>query len=79
MSDETAPAPKGLGFGRSLKGRALQLLSQREHSRAELERKLELNKQSQRDTENEINAKKEGLEVLKSRRVTAAVPNSGQL
>jgi chromosome segregation ATPase len=46
---------------------------------AELERKLELNKQSQRDTENEINAKKEGLEVLKSRRVTAAVPNSGQL
>jgi hypothetical protein len=46
---------------------------------AELERKLELNKQSQRETENEINAKKEGLEVLKSRRVTAAVPNSGQL
>ena len=32
--------PAGLGFGRSLKGRALQLLSQREHSRTELERKL---------------------------------------
>jgi regulatory protein len=41
MSDEdTLPARKGLGFARSLKGRALQLLSQREHSRAELERKL---------------------------------------
>ena len=33
--------PAGLGFGRSLKGRALQLLSQREHSRAELQRKLQ--------------------------------------
>ena len=32
--------PKGLGFQPSLKGRALRLLSQREHSRAELERKL---------------------------------------
>jgi regulatory protein len=31
---------KGLGFQPSLKGRALRLLSQREHSRAELERKL---------------------------------------
>jgi regulatory protein len=40
MSDDNAPAPKALGFARSLKGRALQLLSQREHSRAELERKL---------------------------------------
>lgn len=41
MSDEdTLPARKGLGFARSLKGRALQLLSQREHSRTELERKL---------------------------------------
>ena len=41
MSDEDRPeASKGLGFARSLKGRALQLLSQREHSRAELERKL---------------------------------------
>lgn len=41
MSDENRPeAPRGLGFARSLKGRALQLLSQREHSRAELERKL---------------------------------------
>lgn len=41
MSDEdNPPARKGVGFARSLKGRALQLLSQREHSRAELERKL---------------------------------------
>ncbi len=41
MSDENKPqASKRLGFARSLKGRALQLLSQREHSRAELERKL---------------------------------------
>ena len=31
---------KGLGFQPSLKGRALRLLSQREHSRQELERKL---------------------------------------
>jgi regulatory protein len=42
MSDDNStPQPRsGLGFGRSLKGRALQLLGQREHSRAELERKL---------------------------------------
>jgi len=39
--DACKPKPNaGLGFGRSLKGRALQLLSQREHSRTELERKL---------------------------------------
>lgn len=38
--EDTPPARKGLGFARSLKGRALQLLSQREHSRTELERKL---------------------------------------
>ncbi len=42
MSDEQRQPkpPKGLGFQPSLKGRALRLLSQREHSRAELERKL---------------------------------------
>jgi regulatory protein len=42
MSDEQRlPEPrKGLGFQPSLKGRALRLLSQREHSRTELERKL---------------------------------------
>ena len=42
MSDEQPqPGPRrGLGFQPSLKGRALRLLSQREHSRAELERKL---------------------------------------
>jgi len=40
--DACQPKPNaGLGFGRSLKGRALQLLSQREHSRAELQRKLQ--------------------------------------
>ena len=39
--DQRQPEPrKGLGFQPSLKGRALRLLSQREHSRAELERKL---------------------------------------
>ncbi|MGV0958937.1 MAG: recombination regulator RecX [Limnohabitans sp.] len=42
MRDEDKPLgpPKRLGFQPSLKGRALRLLSQREHSRAELERKL---------------------------------------
>ncbi len=35
----TKPAPRA-GFGLSLKGRALRLLAAREHSRAELERKL---------------------------------------
>jgi regulatory protein len=42
MTDEE-PKPqarKGLGFQLSLQGRALRLLSQREHSRQELERKL---------------------------------------
>jgi len=42
MTDED-PQPKsrkGLGFQLSLRGRALRLLSQREHSRKELERKL---------------------------------------
>jgi len=34
------PAPRGAGFGLSLKGRALRYLAAREHSRAELERKL---------------------------------------
>ena len=37
MEDKPAPA---CGFGPSLKGRALRYLAQREHSRAELERKL---------------------------------------
>ena len=42
MTDEEPkpPARKALGFQLSLKGRALRLLSQREHSRQELERKL---------------------------------------
>jgi regulatory protein len=42
MRDESSPSParKGLQLQPSLKGRALRLLSQREHSRAELERKL---------------------------------------
>ncbi len=42
MTDESRnpETPKGLGFQPSLKGRALRLLSQREHSRQELERKL---------------------------------------
>ena len=37
IKDKPAPAP---GFGLSLKGRALRYLAAREHSRAELERKL---------------------------------------
>ena len=36
----TTPAVTRAGFGLSLKGRALRLLAAREHSRAELERKL---------------------------------------
>jgi regulatory protein len=36
----STPGRKPSGFQPSLKGRALRLLSQREHSRAELERKL---------------------------------------
>ena len=42
MSNAQQPSGprRGLGFQPSLKGRALRLLSQREHSRAELERKL---------------------------------------
>jgi regulatory protein len=38
--DEKPPAKRAGGFQISLKGRALRLLSQREHSRLELERKL---------------------------------------
>ena len=39
--EDRSPKPRrGLGFQPSLKGRALRLLSQREHSRLELERKL---------------------------------------
>ncbi|PUE06744.1 recombination regulator RecX [Limnohabitans sp. T6-5] len=38
--EEKPPAKKAAGFQPSLKGRALRLLSQREHSRHELERKL---------------------------------------
>ena len=39
-SDQPAPRARGTGFGLSLKGRALRYLAAREHSRAELERKL---------------------------------------
>ena len=38
--DEKPKAKRANGFQISLKGRALRLLSQREHSRFELERKL---------------------------------------
>ena len=38
--DAKPPAKRARGFQISLKGRALRLLSQREHSRLELERKL---------------------------------------
>lgn len=41
MNAEALPKPRqGLGFQPTLKGRALRLLSQREYSRQELERKL---------------------------------------
>jgi regulatory protein len=41
MTDKAHPKPaQGLGFQPTLKGRALRLLSQREHSRQELQRKL---------------------------------------
>ena len=39
-AEDAAPSKRRGGFQRSLKGRALQLLSLREHSRRELERKL---------------------------------------
>lgn len=39
-SGQPAPRARGAGFGLSLKGRALRYLAAREHSRAELERKL---------------------------------------
>ena len=39
-ADGSPKPPRGSGFQPSLKGRALRLLSQREHSRQELERKL---------------------------------------
>ena len=40
QAQDKPKASKALGFQPSLKGRALRLLSQREHSRQELERKL---------------------------------------
>lgn len=43
---------------------------------ADLERKLESNKQAQRDTEGEIKAKKEGLDFLRSKRITPVSPGS---
>lgn len=42
-TDKSAATP---GFGLSLKGRALRYLAQREHSRAELERKLAMHAES---------------------------------
>lgn len=43
----------------------------------EFERKLESNGKLQQDTDNEIKAKQEGLQILKSKRVTPALPSSG--
>ena len=40
VAEPDGQSKKATGFQRSLKGRALRLLSQREHSRFELERKL---------------------------------------
>jgi len=41
--------------------------------KAELERKIEVNERAQLDTENEIKAKQEGLEILKSKRTSTSV------
>lgn len=45
MNDAAKPAARA-GFGLSLKGRALRLLSGREHSRTELERKLKAHEET---------------------------------
>jgi regulatory protein len=76
MSDEQRlPEPrKGLGFQPSLKGRALRLLSQREHSRTELERKLA----PYEETPGELAAALDFLEAkdyINAQRVVASVVN----
>ena len=50
--------------------KAEKKLESLKREKAELERKIEVNERGQRDTENEIKGKQEGLEILKSKRVT---------
>jgi hypothetical protein len=56
--------------------KAEKKLESLKREKAELERKIELNERGQRDTENEIKGKQEGLEILKSKRVTTPVSTS---
>jgi len=55
----------------------LEKLEGLKKEQGDLERKLENNGKAQQDTENEIKAKQEGLQILKSKRVTPALPSSG--
>ncbi|MFM1857706.1 MAG: hypothetical protein RLZ05_766 [Bacteroidota bacterium] len=58
--------------------KAEKKLESLKREKAELERKIEVNERTQLDTENEIKAKQEGLEILKSKRTTTPVsPSSG--
>ncbi len=64
-----------MGFGTlSLKGRALRLLSQREHSRAELQRKLRPHVQEGEDLE-AVLAELEEKDFISEERVVASVVN----
>ncbi|NBY25437.1 MAG: hypothetical protein EBQ65_07175 [Chitinophagaceae bacterium] len=58
--------------------KAEKKLESLKREKAELERKIEVNQRTQLDTENELKAKQEGLEILKSKRTTTpASPSSG--
>ena len=60
--------------------KAEKKLESLKREKAELERKIEVNERTQLDTENEIKAKQEGLEILKSKRITTPVsPGSGSV
>jgi hypothetical protein len=58
-------------------GKAEKKLETLKREKQELERKIDNNDRAQRDTENEIKAKQEGLEILKSKRIIPAVTVSG--
>ena len=60
--------------------KAEKKLESLKREKSELERKIEVNERTQLDTENEIKAKQEGLEILKSKRTTTPVlPSSGSV
>ena len=74
-AEEKPQAKRAGGFQLSLKGRALRLLSQREHSRQELERKL----QPFEETPGELAAALDFLQskdFINEQRVVASVVNS---